>query len=481
MNNHARRDSIARRLSLRLVLAVSILLLAFALGIDTLFGHYLRTEFDRALLAKAQSLSTLLEQDEEGVDFDFAPETMPEFAAGPAAEYFQLWLEGWPHSQGAPALGAHGLPRFATRASTPRYRNLILPDGRAGRAVQLDFLARLDPKENLDPAHIKRPLASLVAARDRSPLERLVGGLRAGLAVLVLTGIGAAVYLVRRTVRHGLLPLNVMRAQLATLQATTLHARLTLPDNAAELAPLVTQFNTLLADLEDAFRREQDFSVAAAHELRTPLAEIRSLAEVGARFADEGALASEYFTDIVAAVTQLETLARNLLVLARHDSGRDVGLQLQDIDLVAAVKQAWRAEATRATARKLRYRYSGPAMVSIRSEGNTLELLLRNVIGNAVAHSPAGAEVSVDCRVDNRSIALAVANPSGDLLASDLPHIFERFWRKDAARSEDGHAGLGLALVRAYATRLGVQSSAVLDADGRFELQLTGFTAVSTT
>ena len=83
------------------MLAVSALLLAFAVGMNALFVHHLRNEFDRALLAKAQSLSTLLEQDEEGVDFDFASETMPEFAARPDAEYFELWLASWPRTQRA--------------------------------------------------------------------------------------------------------------------------------------------------------------------------------------------------------------------------------------------------------------------------------------------------------------------------------------------------------------------------------------------
>lgn len=480
MNSASPRDSIAARLSRGLVLAIGALLLAFAVGIDTLFVRHLRTEFDRALLAKAQSLSTLLEQDEEGVDFDFAPETMPEFAAGPAAEYFQLWLAGWSRARRAAALGTNDLPRFADRAALPRYRNLVLPDGRAGRAVQLDFLAHLDPKEHLDPTRVKRPLASLVTARDRTQLERLVRGLRAGLALLVITGFGLAHYLVRRTVSHGLQPLTAMRAQLATMHATTLHARLTLPDNAAELAPLVEQFNALLADLEDTFRREQTFSVAAAHELRTPLAEIRSLAEIGARFADDRALASEYFADIVAAVTQLETLARRLLVLAHHDSGRASEPHFEDIDVVAAIAQAWRADAATASARMLHYVYRGPLTVTIRTERNALDLLLRNVIDNAIAHSPTASEISVECHVDTAGVAVTIANPRGGLEESDLPYIFQRFWRKDAARGADGHVGLGLALVRAYAEQLGVQSIAMLDGEGQFVLRLAGFTAAPT-
>ena len=71
-----------------------------------------------------------------------------------------------------------------------------------------------------------------------------------------------------------------------------------------------------------------------------------------------------------------------------------------------------------------------------------------------------------------------MANPRRELEEHDLPHIFDRFWRKDAARRVDGHAGLGLALGRAYAEQIGVQSSAVLDQQGRFVLRLEGFTPV---
>ena len=182
---------------------------------------------------------------------------------------------------------------------------------------------------------------------------------------------------------------------------------------------------------------------------------------------------------IVAAVTQLETLARNLLALARHDSGQRIDPSLEDIDVVAAVVEAWRGQEAGAKARQLTYRYSGPLSARIRAERQTLDLLLSNVLGNAVAHSPTGAEVSIACRVDEGGVALVVANPRGSLEDADLAHIFERFWRKDAARTEEGHAGLGLALVRAYAERLGVQSSAVLNGEGQFVLRLEGFVAAS--
>ena len=459
-----------------MLLAISAVLIISGCAIDRLIGHQLQVEFDRALVAKAQTLAALLEQDEEGVEFDFVPSAMPEFSATrPDAEYFELWLAPWPHSRRAGALQDAHLPRFDDRAQVPRYRDAVLPDGRPGRLVQLDFLAALDPKEKHDPATLIRPLATLVFARDRVRLGQLSRGLRLGLLLIVAVAVALSGWLVQRTVGRSLRPLVAIQTQLAGLHARALHTRLALPENTRELAPLVDQFNALLTELEQAFLREQDFTAAAAHELRTPLAEIRSLAEVGERFGTEGALASEYFADIVAVVTQMETLTRNLLGLARLDGGLRAASHPQTTDLVRAAAQAWARTSAAVASRKLHYTYDGPSATIVWADREICELLFANLLGNAIAYSPAGAEIRVACTVANGRVDIALANACTDLLPADLPHVFERFWRKETARSDGGHAGLGLAFVRAYANQLGVNSVALLDHDGRFVVRLEGF------
>ena len=475
LTNSPAPDSLARRLRRRLSLAISLLLVAAGLGVDGLIRLQLEIEFDRALLAKAQTLALLLEQDEDGVDFDFVPAAMPEFARGPHAEYFELWYAGWPQSRRADALQRTHLPRLKSRAEAARYRPLLLPDGRAGRSVQLDFLPHLDPNENLDPARVARLPATLLVARNRDALDNAIGHLRMGLlgiAALVLWG---SWWLIGTSVARSLRPLAEIRAQSATLHPRALHTRLAVTAPVSELVPVVDQFNALLALLESAFSREQEFTAAAAHELRTPLAEIRSLAEVGGRFAHDSALACEYYSDIVAAVTQLESLTRNLLALARHDQAGSVTAGDEVVDLAQAVAQAWQREAMNASVRALRFEYRGPAVVEVYAIREMVDLILANLITNALAYCPPGAEISGEITSTDNVVALAFANPCEGLTAQDLPHVFERFWRKDAARHAAGHAGLGLALVRAYATQMGVKCGVHFDPAQRFVIRLEGF------
>jgi len=453
--------SIARQINRWLGFAIGALLIVMGVAIEGLLRVHLRAEFDQVLLAKAHNLAARVEQDEDGTEFDYSPDAPPVLERPRDADYFELWLSGWPASRRSSTLAAAHLPRLADREAQPRFLDLTLPGGAPGRAVQLDFLPVLDPKENLDPTRTLRPLATLVVARSRARFDHLITRLRLALVLVVSVALGVSYRLVRTAVARGLTPLAEVSAELAVLNAQNLHARLSPAAAASELNPLIVQFNTLIADLEAAFTREQAFAAAAAHELRTPLAEIRNLAEVGSRFATERAVARDYFDEIVAAATQMEALTRNLLALVRP-AEFDVAHDMSSIDVVAAAAQAWRREAALATARNLSYHYLGPAVVGVRLSPSAADLLLGNLLGNAIVHSPDGAEIRLSCTQHEASLSLEVANPCDALVSADLARMFEPFWRKDPARSANGHLGLGLALVRSCATHLGIRCVAEL-------------------
>ena len=93
-----------------------------------------------------------------------------------------------------------------------------------------------------------------------------------------------------------------------------------------------------------------------------------------------------------------------------------------------------------------------------------VDLILTNLISNTIAYSPVGAAVTLEITLEGAQVTLTLANPNADLQESDLSRVFDRFWRKDEARHVEGHAGLGLALVRAYGTQLKVKCAALIDA-----------------
>jgi signal transduction histidine kinase len=236
-------------------------------------------------------------------------------------------------------------------------------------------------------------------ARSRRELDLLIRSLYTvsfAVAALLASALGLLVHF---SIRHGLRPLDEIGHQVETLGAERLDLRIRPRSPTLELTPVVERLNALLARLQVAFERERRFSSDIAHELRTPLAELRSLAGVGARWPE--------------------------------DRGK-------------------------------------------------LSLILSNLFSNAIAYSPAGSAVSCSATLKDGKWEVTIANPAPLLEPGDLPLLFERFWRKDPARADALHAGLGLPLAKAFAELLGLALTAELDAGGRLVLRLSSNAASAT-
>ena len=110
---------------------------------------------------------------------------------------------------------------------------------------------------------------------------------------------------------------------------------------------------------------------------------------------------------------------------------------------------------------------------------NWFELLLFNLISNAIAHSPSNACVHIDVVTDSDRCAIKIKNPMLDCLSSsDLSHIFDRFWRKDPARTTGGHAGIGLSLVKSYTECLNMIVKVSIVDDNMFTIRLSNIKIV---
>ncbi|HWM92870.1 MAG TPA: ATP-binding protein [Thermoanaerobaculia bacterium] len=470
--------SIRRRLIVSLLGGSGLLVLAVGLVASTIVARRLRQEFDHSLLSKARALVTLTAQHRGEVEIDFADEFMPEFEAPSRPEYFQLWLGDGAVIERSRSLGERDLPLSRNLSSAPVYRDLRLPDGRPGRLVEIAFVPQVEDDEEwtetaLDP---KSPgaLRSAVmgVARGREPLDALIRSLYAatlGTVALLMAGIALLVHF---AVRKGLAPLREIGLQVQALDAERLDTRVTVGQPVRELAPVVEQLNALLARLESAFERERRFSSDVAHELRTPVAELRNLAEVGVRWPEDRDATRAFFQDAGQIALQMERTVATLLALARCEGGLE-RTQRQELAVPELLAEAWAPLAPQAEARELRLDLSA-SPVAIISDREKLRLILDNLLANAVAYSPAGSTVACTAQAENGTLEIRVSNPAPHLAPADLPHLFERFWRKDAARTNGQHAGLGLALARSFATLLGFDLTARLGPRQQLELRLTG-------
>ncbi|HXT21370.1 MAG TPA: ATP-binding protein, partial [Thermoanaerobaculia bacterium] len=233
------------------------------------------------------------------------------------------------------------------------------------------------------------------------------------------------------------------------------------------------RLDDLLARLAEAFEREKRFSSDVAHELRTPVAELRSLAEVAHRWPEDRHATQAFFADVGAVAAQMEELIGNLLALARSDAGADA-LWVQEVSLAAAVKRAWERQEPRAAERGVTLDLAIDGDDALFTDAAKLDLILANLLANAAAYAPVGSPVSCRGEVDGQRFRLAIANAAPQLDPGDLPLLGQRFWRKDDARGDGRHAGLGLTLVRSLANALGYAVDFRLDGERRFTVEVSG-------
>ena len=281
-----------------------------------------------------------------------------------------------------------------------------------------------------------RSLESVDAATTSTAQLLTLGSVLVVLLVTVLTW-----YLTGRALR----PVDAMRARVADITGARLSARLSDPGTGDEIARLAATLNDMLDRLERSSLAQRRFVADASHELRSPIATIRTLQETAALSPHPdgpGGLTLE----VLAETTRLEQLVGDLLLLARSDAA--AGAPYERVDLNAVVAQ----EATRL--RSVPVALDAGTGVAVRGDAAALARLLRNLLDNAERHAHRQVEVTVtSCtgRVD-----VSVDDDGPGVAPPDRERIFERFVRLDDARArDDGGSGLGLAIARQTAEEHG--------------------------
>ncbi|MFF3000224.1 ATP-binding protein [Streptomyces sp. NPDC057950] len=275
-----------------------------------------------------------------------------------------------------------------------------------------------------------------------APLSAEQGAVRTALTVmliglpLLLTVVAAVTW---RVTRRALRPVEGIRSEMAAITASEdLARRVPVPDTQDEVAGLARTTNETLAALETSVERQRRFVADASHELRSPIASLRTQLEVGA--------AHPELLDVTGAVAdtvRLQRLAADLLLLARLDAGeRPAGTRF---DLAALAREE--------VSRRPGVTVEGASAEVVGSRGQ-MARLLGNLLDNARRH--ARSRVAVTLRTEGPWAVLEVADDGAGVPAAERERIFERFVRLDEARGrDDGGAGLGLAIARDVALRHG--------------------------
>lgn len=224
-----------------------------------------------------------------------------------------------------------------------------------------------------------------------------------------------------------------------------------------------------LRPIQTALRRQRDFVADAAHELRTPLAIMRTAAELGIA-GDATADPQVALEQVLAQNSHLTRLVDDLSLLARADSGA-VGLECAPLDLALLVNETVGGIATLAEDRDIRLSVEAVESSVVGDAGRLRQLLLI-LLDNALKHTPEGGAIVVGVHNADGHVYLQVRDSGSGIDPLDLPHLFDRFYRADRARSSEG-TGLGLAIGRWIAEAHGGSLSAANAPDGGALFTLT--------
>jgi signal transduction histidine kinase len=431
---------------------MAILLGLFAAALYVAISRALVAGFDTVLVATARTISGSIERTDAGLRADIDETEMPEFRRADKPDYFEVWREDGPVLARSSSLKQADLGRFEGIPGAFVFRSLRLPDGRAGRAAGLRFTPTADD-EAVRPA--STPDTVLIVARGTAALDAELAELRWLLVAGTGGTIGLALLVGALVVRHGLKPLDALAAQIAAIGPGEPAARVSMDQMSRELAPVVLRLNDLLQRLAEAFQRERTFTADAAHELRTPLAGLRSTLEVTLSRPRDATEYRQAVADCLDIVRRTDALVTSLLTLARLEAGQGP-VQSESIALAAAIRDALQPFQERIAGRRLAVDGRVAADLYVAADRATLGMVLTALLENAVEYTNEGGSIEITATRADGSATLTVANTGCLLSDRDVYHVFERFWRGDPSRTDTGvHCGLGLAIVRRAVESLG--------------------------
>lgn len=411
---------------------------------------------DESLADRVEGIHTFIEDHKTRLDVD---EVKEEFRAH--GELFQVLDARGETVHRADTLAGAGLPGSDAGTDAPGFGNVT------ANGEPLRFLTQ---NVTVD--------GRVYTVQVATPLGQLQQGLHDALWLLVplfilmLVMASAGGYFMSR---RALAPVDRITQTARLITADNLSQRLPGRNTGDELERLSATLNDMIGRLEAAFKRISRFTADASHELRTPLAVMRTTAEVALRHPGDAGEHRAALGAVVAEVERTTQLVDNLLLIAKADAG---GAQLaqQRVDIAAAAGEAHAQMSVLARVKgvSLTARLPDEPVVVV-GDREALRRLFLILLDNAIKYTPAGGSAEVAVEIEGGAVVGVVADSGIGIPRDDLPHVFDRFYRVDRARSRElGGAGLGLAIARWIAESHGgaIVVDSAPDRGSRFEVRL---------
>lgn len=467
------------------LIGAAAVLLAAGSVLYFLVNAQLVHQMDDSLTDKARMLALSIEEKVYGLEVDVEEMRIGEMEEAQSPDYLHVrTLDGRTiYLSGA----LEGLLKSAPADPVPEGRHEwhILADGRKLRSITFSYIPEVDDEEEplessfddpgliVDTEAVRGSPVVIQLFRDSGGHRHFMGIFLVMLLVTGLASLGVLSLTIWLAIKRGAEPVSELASRIESIGDDDLTVRLQEGSVLRELAPIAHKLNLFLDRLEESFSRERGFTSDAAHELRTPLAGLKSTIEVAlAKKRDPGEY-RETLEGALEIVNQLENLVKSLLALARLESGQETVKRLTT-PLENCIRGAWLPYQSAAEKKGVvaTFHLGNGKVSSIDSDLFTQ--VLEELFRNAVYYVDEGGTLRVDLLQEGENGAqVRITNSGSKVSPEEADRVFDRFWRGSHSRDDTGtRFGLGLPIVRKIADTMGMTLDVDSEMDGEFVVTL---------
>ncbi len=459
-----RKTSIRARL-LTAIFAGSILVIFTGASVTyALVKQYLYAEVDHFLRDKLAYQQIAAVQNGERISFRLSEPVLESLRNPEHPDFFQFrFLDGRDIYSSAGLEESLPLVGLTSEDEFKAY-DCNLPNGRRGRCMGMVFIPeQLNESGNNSNTPVR---VHLVVARDRAEIDSGLMRLRQSLAIM---GVAMALFSLLATtliVRNALKPMEEISTQIESTTVSAATSKVYIHNPPSEVVPVIDRLNQLLSRVSSAIENERQFTANAAHELRNPLAGLKTQLELALSSERNADTDEEVMGRALIIQEQMEVVVSNLLMLARLDSGTDE-FEIGVLDPRRTLQQCWKPYFEVAEKRNLQVRWEmNNAPESFCVAAPLFRIMFSNLFENCASYAPIGGKVRISIEQQNSSIVISIKNSNPGISESNLDQLFERFQRGDASAAGGvGHAGIGLSLCKRITETINGQLVAAADSE----------------
>ncbi len=431
--------SLRSKLTAYYLAILSAILLFFGFAIYTYLSRSLLATIDESLIYQARKIENHFAVN-AGIDVSGMSEENDEQLLQLSPHLVQVFDDNWHMTEEMYLSQNDRLPidkndLLKLEAGKPRFETVKLPNGEEMRVVTLR--AKNHEASGTYFIRLGHSLDALRNARRRSLIV-----LSIAIPLVLLLGSYGGLTLANQALR----PVDRITRAAEQIAGGDLAERVPAPAKMDEIGRLAATFNHMISRLQAAFERQKQFTSDASHEMRTPLAVMRGDIEITLR---RERTAEEYRRALesnLEEIVRLSRLVEDLLMLARGDSGR-VELRREPLDLSKLCQQMVEYISPLADQRQQTLNYNGPnTALMVNVDALRIKQLLLNLLDNAIKYTEPQGRIALGLKTEDKDAVITVTDTGRGIPPEDLPHIFDRFFRRSAKTADRSATGFGLGL-----------------------------------